>query len=152
MDSQRGRSETVHVAPLPCMCASLRRAARAVTQLYEADLRAVGVRATQLTILQVLHSQERITQGRLGALLGLDSTTLSRTLRLLERRGWIRSWPGDDRRERRLALTPAGSGQMERALPIWERAQKRLRTRLGATEWERLLTGLVRATGTAQGS
>lgn len=135
------------VLPLPCLCASLRRAARAVSQLYDADLRAAKMRTTQHTLLQVLLAREGITQKELGERLALDSTTLSRTLRPLEQRGWIRSLPGEDRRERRLALTPAGRRQLERARPHWQRAQERLRKRLGAAEWNQVMAALVRVTG-----
>lgn len=135
------------VLPLPCLCASLRRAARAVSQLYNADLRAAKMRTTQHTLLQVLQAREGITQKELGEVLALDSTTLSRTLRPLAKRGWIRSLPAEDRRERRLALTPAGRRQLERARPHWQRAQERLRKRLGAAEWEQVMAALVRVTG-----
>ena len=42
------------ISALPCLCASFRRASRALTQLYEQALRPLGVRATQFTVLQVL--------------------------------------------------------------------------------------------------
>ena len=51
--------------PLPvldCACASLRRAARAVTQLYEAALQDTGLRATQFTLLQALERGETLIE------------------------------------------------------------------------------------------
>jgi hypothetical protein len=42
------------VPNLPCMCASFRRAARVLTQLYDDALRPLGLRTTQFTILQAL--------------------------------------------------------------------------------------------------
>jgi len=69
----------------------MRRAARAVTQLYDAALRPSGLRITQFTLLQVLATAGApVTQGALGDFLAVDSTTLSRTLRPLERAKWIR--------------------------------------------------------------
>src|SRR5205823_2489322 len=65
---------------LDCACASLRRAARAVTQAYEAALKHSGLRATQFTLLQVLERTGTSPQAALGELLALDPTTLSRTL------------------------------------------------------------------------
>ncbi|MGE0454791.1 MAG: MarR family winged helix-turn-helix transcriptional regulator [Vicinamibacteria bacterium] len=135
---------------LPCACASLRRAGRAVTQLYESELRSLDLNTAQLTLLQALARAEPITQGSLGRLLALDSTTLSRTLRPLEKKGWIRSEPGKDRRERRLRLTKAGRTQLERADPAWERAQGRLKARLGAERWESLLADLSMLAGVAR--
>src|SRR5437773_5124559 len=89
-------------SPLPCACANMRRAARAMTQLYDAALRPSRLRITQFTLLQVLErTGEPMTQGALGDLLALDTTTLSRTLRPLERAKWIRRVEGGDARERR---------------------------------------------------
>jgi DNA-binding MarR family transcriptional regulator len=137
-------------AQLPCACANLRRAARAVTQLYEEELRDSGLRATQFTLLQALGTSGAITQGRLGELLSLDSTTLTRTLRPLVKRGWARSLPGRDRRERYFQLTAAGQRELERARTQWERAQQRLRKVLGDTTWERLQGDLLRVTEATQ--
>ncbi len=125
--------------PMSCACASLRRAARAVSQLYDREMRETGLRAPQFTLLQVLSGFHRIMQGYLGDLLVLDSTTLSRTLRTLETRKWIRSSRGEDQRERYWAITAKGRGKLAHALPLWDRAQRRLRKRLSEKEWATLL-------------
>ena len=101
----------------------------------------------QFTLLQVLATVGPVTQGRLGRMLALDSTTLSRTLRPLESKRWIRCDPGEDRRERRLELTGAGKTQLEKAKPAWERAQARLKRRLGGERWESLLHELALLAG-----
>src|SRR2546428_13916586 len=122
------RAEALPALPaLDCACASLRRAARAVTQLYEAVLKDAGLRATQFTLLQALERQGTSSQTALGELLALDPTTLSRTLRPLARAGWMRAGAGADRREVRWTLTPAGRRCLGRARPAWERAQPPLR-------------------------
>ncbi len=125
--------------PLPCACASMRRATRAITQLYDAALRPTGLRITQFTLLQALdRAREPMTQGALGDLLALDSTTLSRTLRPLEQARWIRRVGGGDARERRIGLAPLGLRVLERATPAWERVQRRVRTDLGQRDWAAL--------------
>jgi len=133
--------------PLPllaCACASLRRTARVVTQLYETELQGTGLRATQFTLLQALEQMGgAASQGALGRLLALDATTLSRTLPPLERAGWIRAAAGKDRREVRWSLTPAGRRRLAGALPAWERAQQRLRTGLPARHWRMLIEDLA---------
>jgi DNA-binding MarR family transcriptional regulator len=123
---------------LPCLCASLRRAARGVTQLYEEALRPLGLRAGQFTILQALATSGEVLQGELGRMLVMDSTTLTRTLDILERHGWIAKRQGKDKRERRVSLTREGEAQLGRALPHWEKAQQRFRDRLGAERWDEL--------------
>ncbi|HKU24717.1 MAG TPA: MarR family winged helix-turn-helix transcriptional regulator [Candidatus Sulfotelmatobacter sp.] len=126
--------------PLPCMCATLRRCARAMTQHYEDALRPWGLRGTQFTILQALELAGEVSQGELGKILAMDSTTLTRTLEIMARQGWVKKWSGRDRRERRLRLAKAGQLQLKRALPAWQRVQSRLRQRLGEEFWGRLMT------------
>lgn len=121
------------------MCASFRRTARALSQLYDEAMRPTGLRGTQFTILQALSLTGEITQGDLGEVLALDSTTLTRTLDILSRRGWIAKRQGKDRRERWLRLSPAGQKQFNAALPAWQKAQDRLRRQLGHERWQALL-------------
>ena len=122
----------------PCLCGTLRRTSRALTQLYEDALRPLGLRATQFTILQALSLAGEVSQGRLGEILAIDSTTLTRTLDIMLRRGWIAERRGDDRRVRRIRLAPAGQSQLTRALPIWEKVQDRMRRHLGGDRWNDL--------------
>src|SRR5579885_2330875 len=92
---------------MPCTCANLRRASRAVTRLYNRELKPDGIEVTQFTLLMALERTGEISQGRLGEILALDSTTLTRMLDLLKKRGWVRAKEGDDRRVRIFRLTKA---------------------------------------------
>jgi DNA-binding MarR family transcriptional regulator len=140
------------LSPLPCACANLRRATRAITQLYDAALRSMGLRITQFTLLQVLErAGGPMTQAALGDVLALDSTTLSRTLRPLEQAKWIRRVEGRDARERRIELAPLGRRVLERATPAWERVQRRLRTDLRQRDWAALRKLMTAALTAARG-
>jgi len=134
---------------LPCACANLRRASRAVSLLYGAELSGSEMTIAQFTLLQVLSRTGEVTQSRLGAILVLDSTTLTRNLLPLERRGWIRRRPGRDRRERRIALTPAGRAAFRRAVPAWNRAQRAVRDGVGRERWRKLMAELTRVAALA---
>ena len=79
------------IPALPCMCASFRRASRALTQLYDGALHPLGLRATQFTILQALSLAGEVSQGELAQILAMDSTTLTRTLRIMGREGGSQS-------------------------------------------------------------
>jgi DNA-binding MarR family transcriptional regulator len=127
--------KTMPVPDLPCLCANLRRAARALTQVYEEALRPAALRGPQFTILQTLSLAGEITQGRMAQILAMDSTTLTRTLAIMERQGWIARREGEDRREWRLQLSRAGRIKFERALPQWEKAQAMVRRKLGESGW-----------------
>jgi DNA-binding MarR family transcriptional regulator len=135
------RPPSPHV--LPCTCANLRRASRAVTQLYDDALRDTGLRVTQFTLLQVLSLVGELTQGKIGELLAMDSTTLTRTLGSLEDRGWIRSRPGADRRERHWAILASGQARLKKAQPAWEGAQRRMRNGVGDKRLSLLLDDLA---------
>lgn len=124
---------------LPCLCASFRRASRALTQHYDRTLRPLGLRGTQFTLLQALSLAGEVSQGTLGEILAVDSTTLTRTLAIMRRRGWIASRSGKDRRQRWLSLSKAGRAEYQRVLPSWEKVQRELRARLGDKQWNKLL-------------
>lgn len=124
---------------LPCMCGNFRRTSRALTQLYENALRPFGLRATQHSILQALSLAGEVSQRQLGEMLAMDSTSLTRTLAIMRRQGWITERPGEDRRERLLSLGSAGEKKLARVLPVWEKVQARLRGELGEQAWNSLL-------------
>ncbi len=130
---------------LPCMCASIRRASRALTQMYDDALRPLGLHATQFSILQALKLAGEVSQSQLSTLLFIDSTTLTRNLRILRKKGWIAVRAGVDRRERWLQLAPLGGRELQRVTPAWERVQKKFQHQLGDARWRdlRKLSGAI---------
>jgi DNA-binding MarR family transcriptional regulator len=132
------------VVRLPCACANLRRAARVVTNYYDAMLRPSGLHVTQFTLLQALNQVPEMSQKQLAELLEIDSTTLTRTLAPLRQKGWLRAEAGVDRREVRLSLTAEGRREYKRALPYWQRAQKGLQGALGKDNSNSLVDAAVR--------
>ena len=121
---------------LPCACQNLRRVTRVVTRIYDQELSKAGLEITQFGLLTALSATEEANQKRLSAGFAMDSTTLTRTLGVLRRHGWVRVRPGKDRRERLFRLTQAGKRQMAEAQPYWERAEQRLRRELGDAGWK----------------
>jgi DNA-binding MarR family transcriptional regulator len=126
-------------AATPCLCNALRQASRAVSRLYDEELRGSGLRTTQYSLLRILARAGEVRQGDLGELTSLDETTLTRNLRPLVKAGWVAIRPGQDRREKLVNLTDAGAAKLRDALPAWERAQERLRVRLPEGTWVSLL-------------
>ena len=117
-------------AATPCLCNALRQATRAVSRLYDEELRGAGLRTTQYSLLQRLRRAGEVRQRDLGGLTSLDETTLTRNLRPLIDAGWVAIRPGEDRREKLIRLTDAGAAKLHEARPAWERAQERPRSRL----------------------
>jgi DNA-binding MarR family transcriptional regulator len=117
---------TVGAEVATCVCFNLRKAARAVTQRYDAVLRPSGLRVTQFSVLAVLARSGPLTQNRLAGATVTDRTTLTRNLRLLEAKGMIRVERGADRREREVRLTGSGRRALANAYPLWKEAQARM--------------------------
>jgi len=145
-----GRKNAGSIVPLPCACASLRRATRLVTQLYEEAMRPTGLTGPQFTLLQALKLAPGISQKMMGEILGIDSTTLTRSLALLRKQGWIIAEPGSDRRVLRLALTKSGEREYERALPYWHSAQESLKQKLGKKNWKKMTDAVTHTTEAIQ--
>jgi len=93
-----------------------------VTQHYERHFRGSGLRATQFTILAALAQAGPLSISKLSDQLGIDRTTLSRNLRLIEDQGWISALAHGDQRVRKMALTPRGRKKASAALAFWKRA------------------------------
>jgi DNA-binding MarR family transcriptional regulator len=126
--------------PATCLCGALRQASRTVSRLYDEELRGVGLRTTQYSLLRILARSHDVRQGELGALAHLEETTVTRNLRPLLAAGWVSIESGDDRREKRIRITGAGTAKLAEALPAWERAQARMQAMLPERVWQDLLT------------
>lgn len=129
-----------------CVCGSLRRAARAITQLYDDMLRPSGLRITQFSILGSAMEMSPITLTRLANATVTDRTTLTRNLKLLEKQGLIRIEAGGDRREREISITRDGADAVKRAYPLWQRAQTQVTSGLGPKRLQAMQTELAAAT------
>jgi DNA-binding MarR family transcriptional regulator len=125
-------------------CASLnfRRTARAVTRLFDLAFQRAGIRSTQFTILVAVAKIQPCAIGALAEVLVIDSTTLTRSLRLLQREGWLTVSTRSTKRQRFVSLTPLGEQILARALPAWREAQKRFVETVGQDYWLNLRSEL----------
>jgi DNA-binding MarR family transcriptional regulator len=115
--------ETDFVATRQCICTAARRRSRDLTRAFEKAMRESGVHVTQFTLLATLIQTGPIPTTRLADFQGLERTTLTRNLGPLIRDGFVRIDEGDDRRVRRVAITPAGEEAARRSFPFWKKAQ-----------------------------
>jgi len=92
--------------------------------MYDRALKPAGVKITQFGILRLLSAYPGLTTGEMASALMMDSTTLTRTLKIIQDNRWIAAAPGDDRRERHWSITGAGEERLREATPLWKKAQK----------------------------
>ncbi len=114
-----------------CACYNLRRAARAITRLYDDFLRPSGLRTTQFSVLMTVRLLGPVALTKLAELTVTERTTLTRNLRVLEKKGFIRIEPGKDARERQVSNTEKGQDILMSAIPLWQAAQAHIENGLG---------------------
>jgi DNA-binding MarR family transcriptional regulator len=121
-------------------CASfhLRRTARAVTRMYDAALQDTGIRSTQFSILVGIAKHQPVAIGALAEVLILDPTTLTRSLRLLQKEGIISISERSTMRQRFLSMTPKGERVLERSVVAWRKAHERFLVTVGPAYWDEL--------------
>ena len=125
-----------------CACGRLRRAARALTQLYDDALAPADLRVTQFSLLRTLARSGSMRISEFAAAQLLDRTALSRNLDPLVERGLVKVAAGKDARTREIVLTRAGEAALRAAMPYWERAQKQVAKRVGGAKLESLIATL----------
>ncbi|HET7084892.1 MAG TPA: MarR family winged helix-turn-helix transcriptional regulator [Rhizomicrobium sp.] len=116
-----------------CLCLASRSAARAITSVYEREMRPYGIRGTQFTLLTALMLMGETPIGELAAFLSMDRTTLTRNIALLEAKDWAKTRTGDaDARSHVVSVTGAGEKMVRKALPAWRAAQAKVADAIGA--------------------
>ncbi|MEM6452697.1 MAG: MarR family winged helix-turn-helix transcriptional regulator [Cyanobacteria bacterium P01_D01_bin.105] len=114
-----------------CVARRLRQVTRTVTRLYDEALRPHGLTVNQLNILAVVISQQHIRPGQLGQALGMEKSTVSRTIDRMVGKGWIKVTPGKDSRTQRLTVTTKGNQLLLAVTPIWDTLQAGILTTEG---------------------
>jgi DNA-binding MarR family transcriptional regulator len=112
-----------------CLCKRTRAAARAITRFYDDEMRATGLRPSQVELLVTVAAKEELSIGALSDDLGMDRTTLTRNLRPLETSGLVAT--STEGRTRLVRMTPAGLAALAGAVGHWERAQAKMEHLLG---------------------
>jgi DNA-binding MarR family transcriptional regulator len=131
--------------PRACNCLAIRQAARQITQLYEGHLAAVGLTASQYSILAKLSRLGPLSINALAAEMVMDRTTTGRAIQPLVRDKLVALAAGSDARMKLVRLTPAGAKRFKAALPHWRAAQHEFERAYGTKEAATLRAALGRA-------
>jgi DNA-binding MarR family transcriptional regulator len=145
MDNQSFKANLAiaHQVPETCMGLHVRQASRIMTQMYDAAFRPVCLAPTQFTLLVAIHLLEPVAITLLAQELFTDQTTITRNIKLLEKRRLVAINPGEDRRIKLASLTDEGQAVLEQALPLWEQAQSEVKQHFGEEKWQTLLSLLA---------
>jgi DNA-binding MarR family transcriptional regulator len=132
-----------------CVVLNCRKTTRAVTKLYDLALGPCGVRSTQLSILVGTAKSQPVSIGGLSDMLLIDTTTLTRSLHLLQRQGLVRISTRSTMRQRFVTLTHEGTRVIDRSIPLWRNVQTRLVTAIGDQRWKALQQELAQLSALA---
>jgi len=114
-----------------CICINLRRIAAKVTDFYDKALKPAGVTINQYSLLINISRMEGCGTGALARLVGLERSTLVRTLSPLLNAGLIEDKSPAQIRKRALYLTASGHDTLKTGLPLWEKAQHDIFSKFG---------------------
>lgn len=110
-----------------CYCTQFRRSSRALTRLYDAALKDHGIRITQFSLLRALRRLGgAATFSELAEEVVLDTTTISRNVKVLAAAGWVHFQGTDDGREKKIRLSSAGARKIDTAAASWQVAQDQI--------------------------
>ena len=143
-DTLKTRSAVVAAS---CAAINLRRASRALSQMYSTVLAPCGLQVSQFALLVACAVSGDTPVTALAETLAMDRTTLARNLKPLEREGLVRVVVGDDRGDRRVRvvqLTERGREALSRAIPLWEEAQAQVVESFGLEQLSRVLQDVAR--------
>ncbi len=125
-----------------CASFNFRRAARAMTALFDRALKDSGIRSTQFTILTAVAKNQPVSVGKISEILVIDATTLTRNVNLLRKQGMLTVSPRGAMRRRFLHLTVAGEKALAMAVPLWRKIQQRFVDQIGEDQWKALRSEL----------
>jgi len=107
-----------------------------VTQLYDKLLQPTGLKITQYSMLANIAHQQAVSISRLGDILLLDQTTITRNIRLLKEQGYVElTKDAQDARSKNITLTDKGIAKLNEARPIWQTIQKRVIDDIGTEKY-----------------
>ncbi|CAN5469288.1 hypothetical protein BH10PSE7_BH10PSE7_14260 [soil metagenome] len=110
-----------------CIALNVRLAARRISQYLDQALADCGLTIGQIGLLAQIAAASDDRLGALASSMGLEQSTLSRNLKVLERDGLIEiAVVEKDLRRRAVWLTETGARRLEAAIPAWRKADENL--------------------------
>lgn len=119
------------MAKIDCYCVKLRRVANIVSGIYDDCLKSVGLSITQYSLLSNLKKIENCSVTDLANYVGLERTTVVRTLRPLFSKGLIADGSAPGQRNKILQVTEKGETMIAKCKVPWKEAQEEVERRIG---------------------
>ncbi|MEX3008717.1 MarR family winged helix-turn-helix transcriptional regulator [Hoeflea sp. TYP-13] len=129
-------------ASTECMVLKTRQAARAITRRYNRLLRPYGLHCTQVSLLYAVAANRYKSVSDMAEQLAIERSSLTRNLKLLRTRGYIKADQVGQGRPQSFELTREGEDLLTTLIPKWKEAQAGLREEFGDREWDKVQASL----------
>ncbi|GKU25187.1 hypothetical protein CFB3_33920 [Clostridium folliculivorans] len=127
-----------------CACRNLRMTTRVTTLYYDKAFQPIGLKSTQFALLADIASRESSTIGELSEILLMDQTTVTRSIEVLRKNGFIEVRAAeDDARKRCISITKSGTDKLREAIPLWQEAQNKIVQSIGEEKYNDFLDTLA---------
>ena len=140
--------DVTHEVGFACLCLRAQRAARQLARVFDEVFRPLNLTNGQFSLLMSLNRPEPPRLTDLTGQLGMDRTTLTASVKVLERRGLMRQEQDEkDKRAKRLLLTDEGRALLKKAVPIWRETHARIEAELEQITAAQMRAGLDQLAG-----
>jgi DNA-binding MarR family transcriptional regulator len=128
-------SQLARTMAVECPALRVRQASRVLAKLFDDELAPFGLLSSQLPVIATaaLFGDSGAPMHKLAQALLMDRTTLTRSIRPLERAGLLRvARSPEDARTKIVVITRSGDRMIESIFPVWKRVLKQITKSLGA--------------------
>ena len=130
-DAAQSKQTTADLIAGECLAVRVRLLNRTITGIYDETLRPLGMTVGQLNILVTVAKLGPVSPGDVARRLNMEKSTLSRNVDRMRGRDWIVVSSGTSGRHQTLEISPQGRKLLERAAPLWKKAQAQAKAMLG---------------------
>lgn len=116
-----------------CIGSRLRRLSRIVDGHFRKAINDYNITENQMTILFFLRKKGRTEQGKIGEILGLQRSTVSRNIKLLEKENYVMK---SSNYRPDIDLTLKGGELVDNLIPLWNEVMNELVDKLGPSGME----------------
>ena len=124
--------EVPAAASFGCVGYRVRRLSRVVSAIYDDTFSQLKLKISQFGILMMLSRRGPSSAAELCRLVMMDKSTASRNLWRMRRRGWISVTQNSSGPGQKVSLTSQGAQVLQKAYPLWRKAQDEASRRLRA--------------------
>ena len=114
-----------------CYCINSRRLSNLITNKYDKHLQEINLTVNQYSLFVNINQLEICSVSDLAIYVGLERTTLVRTLKPLFDKKLIEDISETTQRNRQIKITQIGKEILEKGKPLWKQAQKEIEDKIG---------------------